>query len=312
MFTKLGPKHAFKDEIELAVFEILGKFRLGVRDLGLLLAVLGSMLRLVVPSFVHSVGSGWGGLWREIDDGGRSVIGAACGGRRWELGGERVKCLGGARRAASDAGLFIGAGRRWRGREPRTWSSCLPVNGGSGSSAGGIRDEESTRRDDGAIGQDPMGSDAMESARGSDRREVAGGLRQRHTGGRRWRACAALSVERVTAQATRPWPGRHARPGAACTLMGWHEELGGMLLLARALALCCWQGSLACYCCLWSVLLCVSFAGVSAWRGKGFVLQACMHTGWRGVRGMRACLLLLHLCVSNLYVLTYGVRCVRA
>jgi hypothetical protein len=35
--------------------------------------------------------------------------------------------------------------------------------------------------------------------------------------------------------------------------MGWHDELGRMLLLARALALCCWQGSLACYCCLWSI-----------------------------------------------------------
>jgi hypothetical protein len=56
MFIKLGPKHASKDEIELAVFEVLGEFRLGVRDLGLLLAVLGSKLRLVVPSFVHSVG----------------------------------------------------------------------------------------------------------------------------------------------------------------------------------------------------------------------------------------------------------------
>jgi hypothetical protein len=40
----------------LAVFEVLEKFRLGVRDLGLLLAVLGSKLRLVVPFFVHSVG----------------------------------------------------------------------------------------------------------------------------------------------------------------------------------------------------------------------------------------------------------------
>jgi hypothetical protein len=39
----------------IAVFEVLGKFRLGVRDLVLLLAVLGSKLRLGVPSFVHSV-----------------------------------------------------------------------------------------------------------------------------------------------------------------------------------------------------------------------------------------------------------------
>jgi hypothetical protein len=51
MFIKLGPKHASKE-----VFEVLRKFRLGVRDLGLLLAVLGSKLQLGVPSFVHSVG----------------------------------------------------------------------------------------------------------------------------------------------------------------------------------------------------------------------------------------------------------------
>jgi hypothetical protein len=56
VFIKLGPKHASKDEIELAVFEFLGEFLLVVRDLGLLLAVLGSKLRLVVPSFVHFVG----------------------------------------------------------------------------------------------------------------------------------------------------------------------------------------------------------------------------------------------------------------
>jgi hypothetical protein len=56
MFIKLGPKHASKDGIELAVFEVFREFRLGVRDLRLLLAVLGSKLRLVVPSFVHSVG----------------------------------------------------------------------------------------------------------------------------------------------------------------------------------------------------------------------------------------------------------------
>jgi hypothetical protein len=56
VFIKLGPKHASKDEIKLAVFEVLGEFWLGVRDLGLLLAVLSSKLQLVVPSFVHFVG----------------------------------------------------------------------------------------------------------------------------------------------------------------------------------------------------------------------------------------------------------------
>jgi hypothetical protein len=48
MFIKIGPKHASKDEIELAVFEVLGKFQLGVRDLGLRLALLGSKIWLVV------------------------------------------------------------------------------------------------------------------------------------------------------------------------------------------------------------------------------------------------------------------------
>jgi hypothetical protein len=56
IFIKLGPKHASKDEIELAVFEVFGECRFGVRDLGLLLAVVGSDLRLGVPSFVYSVG----------------------------------------------------------------------------------------------------------------------------------------------------------------------------------------------------------------------------------------------------------------
>jgi hypothetical protein len=56
VFIKLGPKHASKDEIELAVFEVFGECWFGVWDLGLLLAVVGSDLRLGVPSFVYSVG----------------------------------------------------------------------------------------------------------------------------------------------------------------------------------------------------------------------------------------------------------------
>jgi hypothetical protein len=56
MFIKLGPKHASKDEIELAIFEVLGEVLLGVRDLMLLYAVLGFKLRLVVSSSIHSVG----------------------------------------------------------------------------------------------------------------------------------------------------------------------------------------------------------------------------------------------------------------
>jgi hypothetical protein len=38
VFRKLGPKHASKDETELAVFEVFRECRLGVRGLGLLLA----------------------------------------------------------------------------------------------------------------------------------------------------------------------------------------------------------------------------------------------------------------------------------
>jgi hypothetical protein len=45
-----------RGEVELAVFEVFGECRLGVRDLGLLLAVVGSGLRLGVPSSVYSVG----------------------------------------------------------------------------------------------------------------------------------------------------------------------------------------------------------------------------------------------------------------
>jgi hypothetical protein len=44
------------DEIEIAVFEVFGECRLGVRGFGLLLAVVGFDLRLGVPSFVYSVG----------------------------------------------------------------------------------------------------------------------------------------------------------------------------------------------------------------------------------------------------------------
>jgi hypothetical protein len=56
IFIKLGQKHASKDEIGLAVFEVFGECRLDVQDFGLLLAVVGSDLRLEVPSFVYSVG----------------------------------------------------------------------------------------------------------------------------------------------------------------------------------------------------------------------------------------------------------------
>jgi hypothetical protein len=55
VFIKLGPKQASKDEIELAVFEVLGEFLLVVREHGLLLAVLDSKLRLAVLFLVHSV-----------------------------------------------------------------------------------------------------------------------------------------------------------------------------------------------------------------------------------------------------------------
>jgi hypothetical protein len=56
VFIKLGSNHASKDEIELVVLEVLWEFVLAVRDLGLLLAVLDSKLRLAVLLLVHSVG----------------------------------------------------------------------------------------------------------------------------------------------------------------------------------------------------------------------------------------------------------------
>jgi hypothetical protein len=56
VFIKLGPKHASKDEIKLAILEVLGEFLLVVWDLGLLLAVLGSKLRLAVLFLVYSIG----------------------------------------------------------------------------------------------------------------------------------------------------------------------------------------------------------------------------------------------------------------
>jgi hypothetical protein len=55
VFIKLGPKHASKDDNELAIFEVLREFLLAVWDLSLLLAVLGSKLWLAVPFLVHSV-----------------------------------------------------------------------------------------------------------------------------------------------------------------------------------------------------------------------------------------------------------------
>jgi hypothetical protein len=45
-----------RGKVELAVFEVFGECRLGVRDLGLLLAVVGFDLWLGVPSSVYSVG----------------------------------------------------------------------------------------------------------------------------------------------------------------------------------------------------------------------------------------------------------------
>jgi hypothetical protein len=56
VFIKLGPKHASKNQIELAIFEVLGEFLHAVRDLGLLLALLGSKPRLAVLLLDHSVG----------------------------------------------------------------------------------------------------------------------------------------------------------------------------------------------------------------------------------------------------------------
>jgi hypothetical protein len=45
-----------RGKVELAVFEVFRECRLGVRDLGLLLAVVGFDLRLGVPYSVYFVG----------------------------------------------------------------------------------------------------------------------------------------------------------------------------------------------------------------------------------------------------------------
>jgi hypothetical protein len=47
-----------RGKVELAVFVVFGECRLGVRDLGLLLAVVGSKLRLGVPHSFYFVGYG--------------------------------------------------------------------------------------------------------------------------------------------------------------------------------------------------------------------------------------------------------------
>jgi hypothetical protein len=47
-----------RGKVELAVFEVFGECRLGVRDLGLLLAVVSFDLRLGVLYSVYSVGYG--------------------------------------------------------------------------------------------------------------------------------------------------------------------------------------------------------------------------------------------------------------
>jgi hypothetical protein len=54
-FINLGPKHASKDDIGLAVFEVLGEFLLAVPVLGLRCAVVDSKLWLAVL-LVYSVG----------------------------------------------------------------------------------------------------------------------------------------------------------------------------------------------------------------------------------------------------------------
>jgi hypothetical protein len=92
VFIKLGPKHASKDEIELAVFKAFLEQLLAVQVLGLLRTIHSSdfFLRFFLA---HSVGSGWDGLWRQIDGSGQSVTRAAWSGSGRELGKEREEAL---------------------------------------------------------------------------------------------------------------------------------------------------------------------------------------------------------------------------
>jgi hypothetical protein len=57
VFIKLGPKYASKDEIDLAVFKVLGEFLSAVWVLGLLCKERGSEL-LLGFFLVHSVSYG--------------------------------------------------------------------------------------------------------------------------------------------------------------------------------------------------------------------------------------------------------------
>jgi hypothetical protein len=238
--------------------------------------------------------SGWGGLWREIDGGGRSVTGAACGGRRWELGGERGKSLEVRGEVASDVGLFIGAGRRWRGREPRTRSLCLPVNGGSGSSAGGIRDGESTRRDDGAVGQDPAGSDGMDSEPGQ--RQARGG--RRLAAATHWwpamvclrgLACgtrdgvgdeaAAWSCTRGLARRAARWGDgmtrRVRRQQLSVVLLAWSWQAKLCVAYAIMLLRLCCHRVCACCCCSVALLVCCCQHAGRGVHGKGLAPLCC-------------------------------------
>jgi hypothetical protein len=56
VFIKLGPKHASKDEIELAVFEVIWELLLVVRVFGLVGTVGGS--KLLLGFLVYSVDYG--------------------------------------------------------------------------------------------------------------------------------------------------------------------------------------------------------------------------------------------------------------
>jgi hypothetical protein len=108
---------------------------------------------------------GWDGLWKEINGGRRTVVQCSIGGSGGSSGGREGgdgRC--GVRRRAVLAIYRRGKAVSRPGSSTR--SSCLPVNVSSGSSACGIRDGEKTRRDGGVVGQDPTGSNALESEPG--------------------------------------------------------------------------------------------------------------------------------------------------
>jgi hypothetical protein len=141
---------------------------------------------------------------------------------RWELGGERGKCLGDVGRGGERCWAIYRRGKAVSRPGSCTWSSCLLVNSGLGSSAGGIHDGESS--DATAVLLDKTRQAAMQwrASRDSGRRErvVRGGRR--------------LAVVLSSEMTSRAGGGVLARP---CAWKAWRRKRRGRGLVGtRGLA----------------------------------------------------------------------------